>query len=271
MEELYAMDADSLKALAPVHGLVFLFKYTGEPDDRSSATDAPPTLFFAKQVATNACATQAILAVLLNAAGVTLGGPAAQLKEFCVGVPPDVAGMALAACVPIRIAHNSFTPPTPLLQEDKTGPSDDAFHFVAYVPVGGDVYELDGLRSGPLRVAAGVGGGDAWLDAVAPVLAARVARYAASEVRFNLMAVVGDRLAAAQERVAALEAAGADAATLADARSDVDAAAALRARWTADNERRKHNALPFMFSLLRELAGRGQLGAFLERAKVEAS
>ena len=263
------MDADSLKALAPVHGLVFLFKWTPDPDAPPHDPDPPPGLWFARQVATNACATQAILGVLLNAAGVSLGdGPAAALKDFCAGgLPPDVAGMALAASDAIRTAHNAFTPPTPLLPDDRSKDgSGDAFHFVAYVPHSGAVWELDGLRPGPVRVADGVEEGG-WLDAVAPVLAARVARYAASEVRFNLMAVVGDRLDAARERLAAVEAGGGDDGAVAAARDAVDAAAAARQRWQDDNARRKHNAIPFAFALLHELAGKGELGPFIERAE----
>lgn len=103
MEELYSLDADSLKSLKPVHGLIFLFRWTPEAgaDARPAvATEAefPPGLFFARQVATNACATQAILSILLNRPGkVELGGAAATLKEFCGGLPPDVAGLALAS------------------------------------------------------------------------------------------------------------------------------------------------------------------------------
>jgi hypothetical protein len=142
MEELYSLDADSMKTMKPVHGLIFLFRWTPEAgaDDRAVASEAetPPGLFFARQVATNACATQAILSILLNRPGkVKLGGAAATLKEFCAGLPPDVAGLALASCDPVREAHNSFAPPSSLVQEDKKASSDeDAFHFVAYLPFG---------------------------------------------------------------------------------------------------------------------------------------
>ena len=103
MEELYSLDAGSLRAMRPVHGLIFLFRWTPEAgaDDRAavaSEAETPPGLFFARQVATNACATQAILSILLNRPGkVELGGAAATLKEFCAGLPPDVAGLALAS------------------------------------------------------------------------------------------------------------------------------------------------------------------------------
>lgn len=105
MEELYSLDSESLRALEPVHGLIFLFRWTPEAgaDDRptlSHPDETPPGLFFAKQVAQNACATQAILSVLLNRPGkveLTSGGPAATLREFCVGMPPDVAGLSLAS------------------------------------------------------------------------------------------------------------------------------------------------------------------------------
>ena len=50
----------------------------------------------------------------------------------------------------------------------------DTFHFVAYVPVGGRLYELDGLKEGPVDL--GKCEQDDWLKAVCPILTKRMQR-----------------------------------------------------------------------------------------------
>lgn len=42
---------------------------------------------------------------------------------------------------------------------------------------------------------------DNWLDVVAPHIQARISKYAANEIRFNLMAVIGDRQLALQQQL----------------------------------------------------------------------
>lgn len=87
-EELYALDADELRRIEPVYGLIFLFKYRG--DDGASApgacVDPPSDLFFARQVIQNACATQAVLSVLLNAEDKVELGQTLLEFQFYVGV-----------------------------------------------------------------------------------------------------------------------------------------------------------------------------------------
>jgi ubiquitin carboxyl-terminal hydrolase L5 len=87
-EELISLDADDLRQLSPVYGVIFLFKYpTGEkanadgtPKDGAYDYDAAESLWFAAQTIQNACGTQALLSCLLNKdAEIDVG---TQLRDF---------------------------------------------------------------------------------------------------------------------------------------------------------------------------------------------
>ena len=151
------------------------------------------SIFFARQVINNACATQAIMSVLMNIedGGVTLGTTLQEFKEFCGALDPETKGLALSNSDQIRSVHNSFARQT-LFEFDskKADKDDDVFHFVSFVPINGRIYELDGLKSGP--VDHGPAGED-WTDAVRPVIEARMMKYTQGEIHFNLMAVIQDK------------------------------------------------------------------------------
>ena len=69
----------------------------------------------------------------------------------------------------------------------------DVFHFVSYVPIDGRLYELDGLREGPVDHGAIPDGSD-WIDTVRPIIEQRMASYQSGEIHFNLMAIIPDKV-----------------------------------------------------------------------------
>jgi ubiquitin carboxyl-terminal hydrolase L5 len=92
----------------------------------------------------NACATQALLSVLLNAegaSGLELGSTLGDFKAFTGDFSPELRGMAIGNSDSIREAHNSFARAEPFMMEEsaKGGKSEDVFHFIAYLPFGGKV------------------------------------------------------------------------------------------------------------------------------------
>lgn len=76
----------------PVYGLVFLFKWKKEEDLRIPESDYHGKVFFANQVINNACATQAILSVLLNCPDLKLGQELTDFKAFTSDFTPDLRG-----------------------------------------------------------------------------------------------------------------------------------------------------------------------------------
>jgi len=273
-EELYSLDVADLVSVEPVLGLIFLFKWT--KNDNYEATidhEAPLDLFFAKQVVTNACATQAILSVLLNAHDrVELGDELSQFREFTQEFDAETKGLAVSNSEVIRTAHNSFARPEPIvIQSRPATDDDDVFHFVAYVPKDGFVFELDGLREGPINH--GPFGDSNWLEVAVPAIQRRIENYATQEIKFNLLAVTEDARKRLRERLAELSALGTSGADFSGEKSEIESRLereeAKEARWRDENIRRRHNYLPLILSLLKELATKGELQSLIDQARAK--
>lgn len=156
----------------------------------------PYPLVFLFQVINNACATQAILSCLLNVdrPDVELGPTLSGFREFTASFDPSMKGLALSNSDEIRTVHNSFARQSIFeIDSKQANKDDDIFHFVAYVPIKGRIYELDGLQEGPIDHGRVPEGAD-WLDLVGPVIEKRMAKYQAGEIHFNLMAIVQDKV-----------------------------------------------------------------------------
>ena len=81
---------------------------------------------------------------------------------------------------------------------DSDRDDEEAYHFIGYVPAHGKVWELDGLKSGPLEVGELPSGSlDGWMDVVRPALRMKMHKYGGSgndgsNIRFSLLAIVDD-------------------------------------------------------------------------------
>ncbi|KAJ2747491.1 hypothetical protein GGI20_000480 [Coemansia sp. BCRC 34301] len=309
VEELYSLDSGSLSAMEPVYGLIFLFKWQGQSATPSnSANQAGGTLvdnqdvFFAQQIIQNACATQAILSILLNREQeIELGETLANFRSFAADLPPDMRGLALTNCDQIREVHNSFVRPESFLTDPderrrSADEDDDLFHFISYVPVNGRLYELDGLQRGPIDH----GTSENWLEDVGAVIQRRMAEYSQGEIRFNLMALIGDRRKLLTEQISTVDAdISRLMATLEQLRLDDTTQAAQESqavesqiagltseraelehkvdmendkfsRYKFDNSLRKLNFIPFVYQLVRAMAEKGVLAPAVEGAKEKA-
>jgi ubiquitin carboxyl-terminal hydrolase L5 len=303
LTELWSLDDDTLEQLIKdygnVYGLIFLFKWQQGGEGSSSSDSAfggkplsddetPNDLFFAKQVTTNACATQALLSILLNSktndgggggsSSLELGETLSNLKSFTTGRPSDLKGESIGSCEEIRTAHNSFARKEAFLMDESqkrvAGENEDVFHFIAYVPHssggdgGGIVYELDGLQSGPIQIgkdgeSSKDGNDSEWLKVARTAIQSRIEKYAATEIKFNLMALTQDKRIHIQSKLEKCDSESEQQQYHMELANEEE----QRQQWKMENERRRHNYVPFCVELIRALAGSGKLPELTKEAK----
>ena len=179
----------------PVYGLIFLFKYMKNSGYTPNVLEYyDKDLFFAKQVIENACATQAILGILMNNSDkIDIGPTLNELKTFTNDMDPLMKGESISNSEKIKIEHNKFARPEPFVfTKEKAQDGDDVFHFVSYIHFKNAIYEIDGLREGPILIEKDVKF-EEWIKKVKPSLQKRISLYSNNEIKFNLLAVIPDR------------------------------------------------------------------------------
>ncbi|KAF7493604.1 Ubiquitin carboxyl-terminal hydrolase isozyme L5 [Sarcoptes scabiei] len=275
VEELYSLMPECFDNLKPVHGLIFLFKWV--PDDYSDGHLLQDDflldqIFFAKQVIQNACATQALINILMNCnhPDLNLGETLMEFKEFSRSFDASMKGLTLSNCELIRKVHNSFARQQFFeydgMQNKKE--KEDVFHFIGYIPFGGRLLELDGLKEGPYDLGP-VGPNDDWIAIARPHIEKRMQKYTVGEIHFNLMAIISERKMLYERKIAEMERLNTD-----EARLQIESYYLLikqeiekMDRYKNENIRRKHNYLPMIVEILKQLAHDGRLIEVYEKAK----
>lgn len=204
VQEVVSLEQDMLACLPrPVYGLIFLFRWREEDIDKQEAS-CPESIWFANQTINNACASVALLNIVNNVPELNLGEELQQFKSFTADFTPALRGDAIGNFEFVKAIHNSFARKMDMLNADlqlkndassrkkskaKGTDEDDAgFHFIAFVPVQGKVWKLDGLERQPQNL--GSITNEDWVDQVAPELQSRMAEYEEGQIEFAILALV---------------------------------------------------------------------------------
>ncbi|KAI1848351.1 hypothetical protein JX265_008869 [Neoarthrinium moseri] len=120
ISELIDTDEAFLSVLSkPVHGLIFLFPYADvEEEIEVERHDCPEGLWFANQTTSNACATVALMNIVMNIPDHSFGSELKKFKDETGPLSTQDRGHALDANDFIRCIHNSVARRTQLLNED---------------------------------------------------------------------------------------------------------------------------------------------------------
>lgn len=159
----------------------------------------------------------------------------------------------------MRTAHNAFARASPFVDEVARSANDgdgDVYHFIAYTPVDGTLYELDGLQ--PYPISHGACAPAQFPEKVIEVLQRRIARYDAGETRFNLMAVTRDLRSRARE--------------IGDAEM-LEREERKRRGWAWENTLRRSNFVGFIGEMVKGVVGmkekEGRFDEWVDQAQVE--
>lgn len=269
VDELWSLDPEVFGPLGEIYGLIFLFKWDGKKETASQGTVVSdgdhPELFFARQLISNACGTQALLSVLLNIQNdknVQLGEVLSNFNSFTQGLDGEMKGLALSNAEEIRKVHNSFSRQQLFEMEDlNKDQKEDLFHFVSYVSVGGRLWELDGLQRGPIDH--GKVETDNWIDFARPVIQKRMELYSTGEIHFNLLAVCKDKLDKLEMEIEGET----NEFKISQIKEDMEVEKRKRSQWEKDNIRRRHNWMPFVVEIIKNMAQQKLLVPAVKKAE----
>ena len=166
VDDLYSLEAESIAAHQPVRAFIFLFQWVQtQPDSMSGEYDRHFPGFFAHQVVNNACATLAVLNAIGNIPNLEMGSQLKEMMEVSSGMDPQMTGTVITSLDWLREAHNALSPPSSISLDDPSfkKTSEEAYHFIVYLPYMGSIYELDGLREAPIRHTTYEEQGEGWV------------------------------------------------------------------------------------------------------------
>ncbi|KAI8338713.1 hypothetical protein BC941DRAFT_423683 [Chlamydoabsidia padenii] len=151
-------------------------------------------IYFANQVVNNAYAMHALLSILLNCEIINIGSTLADFKEFTKGFSPMLKGLSLSNSHTLRKSHNNVGRLWPARSNNKP-----TYQYIGYVPFEGYLWELDGVKRGPLRL--GPCTEKNWLDILQYELSRKTEGYQKQHIPFSVWSVIEDRRKVLQRKL----------------------------------------------------------------------
>jgi len=84
-------------------------------------------------------------------------------------------------------------------KKKKKEEEEPGFHFIAFVPIQGSVWKLDGLDRQPMKLGEFRGN---WMDLARPIIEERMQRYEGDQIQFSLLSLGKSPLLTAQDQLA---------------------------------------------------------------------
>ncbi|KAL1928147.1 hypothetical protein VTP01DRAFT_3063 [Rhizomucor pusillus] len=153
VEQIQSLRREVLHGLRPLYGIILLMRH--KPPDRSYRDDnltfsTNHNIYFANQVIREAYAVYALLSVVMNCDGIKEIGPELKnLKSLSDEFPSTLKGLSVTNSKALKDANNSIA----RKRLKHMMRDDDVYHYISYLPIGGHLWELDGFKRGPLRLA----------------------------------------------------------------------------------------------------------------------
>lgn len=172
----------------PIYGLIFVGKYIKNASYIPNIlTHWDKDLFFSRQITENASLTQSIIGVLINNEDkINIGQNMKELKIKVKEQDPITKGLTIINTEILKKENNKY-------KNNNINDNDDIYHIVSFVHFKNSIYELDGLQEGPILIKENVEFKD-WITKVKPILIQRINLYSNNEIKFNLMALIPDKL-----------------------------------------------------------------------------
>lgn len=195
--EIFGVDPESFRILEcdKIYGVIFLFNHSAKPiESKEPNYDRHAPVFFANQVVENSCASQALLGLTLSRKDIELSPELLEIRDFCEALDFHMRGEVIGGSEILRNYHNEMCAPVNFVEEQNQnypkGAHQDAFHYVAFVPVNGNIYELDGLRPAPINHGP-IGDGDT-ITKLSEILVERISQFASNQLGFSVMVASND-------------------------------------------------------------------------------